>query len=98
MASAMSKPNLLKKQESSTSKVSHIIKLGDIEPFDVVVLTREDTNLFGLEKDTALEIKNLRGSNIRMLCSIGEPVSYMMYFHNVLQKLHRISPIEKEVS
>ena len=57
--------------------------LGDIEPFDVVVLTREDVNLFGLEKDTALEIKNLRGSNIRMLCSIGEPVSYMMFFHNV---------------
>lgn len=48
-----------------------------------MVLTREDVNFFGLEKDTALEIKNLRGSNIRMLCCIGDPVSYMMYFHNV---------------
>ena len=54
MASAMSKENSLKKQGSSILKVSIMIKLGDIEPFDVVVLTREDTNLFGLEKDMAL--------------------------------------------
>ena len=62
----------------------------------MIIITRCDISLFGLEQDIALEIKQVKLTNIRMLCSIGEPVPYMMYFHNVKRFKGRISQTEKE--
>ena len=57
---------------------------GELVLFDVLKLDWTQITLFGLEKDIAFSLKDCEVFGIRMLNTIGTPVSYIMYYHNVL--------------
>lgn len=56
---------------------------GELVQFDVIKIDWTKITLFGLEKDPAFQLNNCDVFGIRMLNSIGSPVSYVMYYHNV---------------
>lgn len=49
----------------------------------MIRIHREDVIILGLERNPSLELCNLNILGMRLLCSIGEPVAYQTYYHNV---------------